>query len=307
MAPPQKPVTVVAAAVRHLRTTIGWSQRELARRAGVSQSMVCVVEGRSVSDLTFATASALMSAMGGRLVINVDAPYLGDRERQRDPAHAALSAHVAGRLRRAGWDVRTEVEVGGDRSRGWIDALAFHPESGVTLVIEIKTEIRDVGQIERSLGWYEREAWAAARRIGWQPSRAIGCLLLLATEANDARVAANRASIQAGFPLRGPPPCSDRRRRGGAAGAGLGDCRGRPAVAQASVVRGAPRRRSASMAAGPPRRTSTTRASCARPGELAVGAPEPVMRLVLKWAANALGHPPIPTDSGGGHAQRTPI
>jgi hypothetical protein len=74
--------------------------------------------------------------------------------------------------------------------------------SGVMLVIEIKTEIRDLGQIERSLGWYEREAWAAARRIGWQPSRVIGCLLLLATEANDARVLANRASIQTGFPLR---------------------------------------------------------------------------------------------------------
>ncbi len=70
------------------------------------------------------------------------------------------------------------------------------------LIIEIKTEIRDLGQIERSLGWYEREAWAAARRMGWQPSRAIGCLLLLATEANDARVVANRVSIQAGFPLR---------------------------------------------------------------------------------------------------------
>jgi transcriptional regulator with XRE-family HTH domain len=202
MAPRQKPVTVVGDAVRNLRTTIGWSQRELGRRAGVSQSMVCVVERGSLPDLTFSTAAALVTAMGGRLVINVDAPYLGDRERQRDPAHAMLSAHVVGRLRRAGWDVRSEVEVGGDRSRGWIDVLAFHPASGVVLVIEIKTEIRDVGQIERSLGWYEREAWAAARRIGWQPSRVIGCLLLLATEANDVRVASNRASIQAGFPLR---------------------------------------------------------------------------------------------------------
>jgi hypothetical protein len=92
--------------------------------------------------------------------------------------------------------------VGGDRSRGWIDLLAFHPVSGVLLVIEIKTEIRDLGQIERSLGWYEREAWAAARRFGWRPTRAIGCLLLLATDANDVRVGANRSSFDLGFPLR---------------------------------------------------------------------------------------------------------
>jgi transcriptional regulator with XRE-family HTH domain len=202
MASRHEPVTVVGEAVRILRTTIGWSQRELARRAGVSQSMVCVVERGSLPDLTFSTAAALVTAMGGRLVINVDAPYLGDRERQRDPAHAMLSAHVVGRLRRAGWEVRTEVEIGGDRSRGWIDVLAVHVPSGIMLVIELKTEIRDLGQIERSLGWYEREAWAAARRVGWRPRRVIGCLLLLATEANDARVDANRASIQAGFPLR---------------------------------------------------------------------------------------------------------
>jgi transcriptional regulator with XRE-family HTH domain len=198
----QESAAGVGQAIRALRTTIGWSQRELARRADVSQSTVCRVELGLLPDLTFSTAAALVAAMGGRLTVGVDAPYLGDRDRQRDPAHAALSAHVAGRLRRAGWEVRTEVEVGGDRSRGWIDVLAFHRRSRVLLVIEIKTEIRDLGQIERSLGWYEREAWAAARRIGWQPSRVIGGLLLLATEANDARVLANRTSIQADFPIR---------------------------------------------------------------------------------------------------------
>ncbi len=188
--------------VRTLRTTIGWSQRELGRRAAVSQSMVCLVERGALRDLTFSTASTLLNAMGARLVVDVKAPYLGDRERQRDPAHARLAAHVVARLRHAGWETRVEVEVGGDRARGWIDLVAFHPASSVMLVIEIKTEIHDLGQIERSLGWYEREAWAVARRLGWRPMREIGCLLLLATEANDLRVAANRASIEAGFPLR---------------------------------------------------------------------------------------------------------
>jgi len=188
--------------VKSLRTTIGWSQRELGRRAGVSQSMVCLVERGTLPDLTFSTAAALLSAMGGRLVIDIAAPYLGDRERQRDPAHARLSAYFVARLRRAGWEVRTEVEIGGDRSRGWIDVLAIHAASGAMMVIEIKTEIHDLGQIERSLGWYEREAWAAARRMGWRPTQAVGCLLLLATDANDLRVASNRASIQGGFPLR---------------------------------------------------------------------------------------------------------
>jgi transcriptional regulator with XRE-family HTH domain len=198
----QDPATTVGRMVRTLRTTIGWSQRDLGARARRSQSMVCLVERGALPDLTFSTAAALLQAMGARLVVDVDAPYLADHERQRDPAHARISSHVVGRLRRAGWEVRAEVEVGGDRSRGWIDIVAFQPASRIMLVIELKTEIHDLGQIERSLGWYEREASIVAHRFGWRPTRRIGCLFLLATQANDLRVAANRGSIEAGFPLR---------------------------------------------------------------------------------------------------------
>lgn len=192
----------VGTTVRELRSTIGWTQKTLGRRAGVSQSMVSLIENSRRPDLTFATADAVIGAMGGRLSITVDAPYLSDRRRQRDPAHARLAAHVASRLRAAEWEIRAEVEVGGDRSRGWIDLLGWNHRSRVLLVIELKTEIHDLGQIERSLGWYERESRAAAFREQWRPTRIVGCLLLLATDANDQRVAANSASIAAGFPVR---------------------------------------------------------------------------------------------------------
>lgn len=164
--------------------------------------MVSLVETEQVQDLTFRTADRLLSAIGARLVVAVDAPFLADRERQLEPAHARCSAHVVARLRRSGWETRAEVEVGGDRSRGWIDVLAFHPGHGVLLVIEIKTEIRDFGSIERALGWYERAGPSAARRFGWRPGAVQGCLLLLATQANDARAAMDRESFEVGFPVR---------------------------------------------------------------------------------------------------------
>lgn len=195
-------VEVVGGAVASLRDVLGLTQHELGRRAGLSQAMVSAIENARVGDITISRAERLLDAMGARLVITIDAPYLGDRHRQRDPAHARCSTHVTTRLRRAGWQVAPEVEVGADRSRGWIDVLAWHPQSGPLLVIEIKTEIHDLGAIERSLSWYEREAWIAARRLGWRPRRSIGCLLLLATDANDLRVGANRVPFAIGFPVR---------------------------------------------------------------------------------------------------------
>ncbi len=49
--------------------------------------------------------------------------------------------------------------------------MAFDPRTRTLAVIEIKTQLDDLGQIERTLAWYEREAWAAARRLGWRPPR----------------------------------------------------------------------------------------------------------------------------------------
>lgn len=200
--PPVQPVRAVGAAVRDLRRALGWTQNSLAERAGLSQSLVSAVELGHVSDLTFATATRLLEAMGARLTVGVNPPFLGDRERQRDPVHATCSTHVARRLAAAGWEVATEVEVGGDRSRGWIDVIAFHPATRLLLIIEIKTEIHDFGAIERTLGWYEREAWSSVRRIGWKPQIVLAGLLVLATEANDRRLSEIGESVRRALPAR---------------------------------------------------------------------------------------------------------
>lgn len=194
---------IVGATIAEIRQAIGWTQRELSRRSGVSQSMISEIERAVVPDLAFDTASRLLEAMGARLQVGVDAPFLGDRpQRQREPAHARMAGSVSRRLRTLGWWVQTEVEIGGDRSRGWIDILAFHPGLGLLLIIELKTELHDMGAIDRTLGWYEREAWTAARRFGWRPVTSMACLLLLATAANDGAARFNREILDQRFPLR---------------------------------------------------------------------------------------------------------
>jgi transcriptional regulator with XRE-family HTH domain len=188
-------------AVRDLRTALGWRQRTLADKAGVSQPWISEIERGRCPDVSIETIDRLLRAMGAQLVIDVTSPFLAN-PRQRDVVHARCSSFVARRLERLGWSVETEVEVGGDRSRGWIDVLAWHPTTGLLLVIEIKTELHDVGAIERTIGWYEREAWAAARRLGWRPRRVLGCLVVLSTDVVDQRIRDNRSLLDRGFPIR---------------------------------------------------------------------------------------------------------
>jgi transcriptional regulator with XRE-family HTH domain len=199
---------LLGAAVVEIRATIRWSQHELSRRSGVPQSMISRIERGKLENPPLATIAVLLESMGGRLRVQVDPPFLLGRRGQLDAAHARMSGHIARRLEGKGWRVVTEVEVGGDRSRGWIDLLAFHPVTRLVLVIEAKTEIHDLGQIDRTLSWYEREAWAAARRIGWRPAAVTGCLLLLMTDQNDTAVRFNQESLKRLFPIRTSALCN---------------------------------------------------------------------------------------------------
>lgn len=142
----------------------------------------------------------LLDALGIRIDLGLRPPHLEDRRRQADPAHARCCAYVARRLAAQGWDVRLEVEIA--NGRGWIDILAFRAVDRSLFMAEIKTEVHDLGAIHRTLGWYERESWAAARRLGWAPRRQTTALILLATEANDRRVLENSKLLRQTCPAR---------------------------------------------------------------------------------------------------------
>jgi hypothetical protein len=164
--------------------------------------MVCRMERGTVNP-TLDTASRVCDALGIRVAMRLDGPLIAGDHRQRDPVHARCSGYVRRKLATAGWIVAGEVEIISGRSHGWIDLLAWHPSSGTALVVEVKTELRDVGEIERTIGWYEREAWAAARRLGWRPSRVASILVLLMTDAVEEGIQANSGILAAAFGVRG--------------------------------------------------------------------------------------------------------
>ena len=190
------------ASVRAVRTALGLTQRGLARRIGRAQSYVSMVERGLIQGLSIAEADAISRSLGGTLVIGIEAPVLVAGSRQRDAAHARCVAYVARRLVRDGWVVQREVQVGSHDRPGWIDVLAFNPRSRVLLIIEVKTELVDLGGLERQLGWYEREARRAAMAFGWQAAAVMSAALLLSTKATDDRLRENTAGIRQAFPHR---------------------------------------------------------------------------------------------------------
>jgi hypothetical protein len=113
-----------------------------------------------------------------------------------------LFGYVDRRLRSHDWARAREIEVVHGRSHGWIDFLAFDRRTGTLMVVEVKTRVDDLGGLERQLGWYERMAWQAARRLGWRPTRVVSCVLALASDEVEQVVRVHRRVFAMAFPVR---------------------------------------------------------------------------------------------------------
>ena len=194
MVPPIEPDigARIGAAIESTARGYGWSQRELARRLGTNQSAIRRLV-RGVTTLNTELATSALDTLGIRMILDADPVGLSGRAEQRDLVHARCCDYVMRRLRRRGWEVRAEVEIGEGRFRGWIDILAFRPADGSLLVIEIKTELDDLGRILRGLGWYIRSSRDTARALGWAVRRIVPALMVLATVEADVRLASSAA------------------------------------------------------------------------------------------------------------------
>jgi transcriptional regulator with XRE-family HTH domain len=191
---------VLGEAIREARTLIGWTQRELAERSETSQAAIWRLETNQPGRLDLRTVERVLKALGMRLSLGIDARHLADRRRQRDAVHARLTGYIARRLERDGWLTATEVPLGDEAPRGWIDLLAYRPTDRSLLIEETKTDLPDFGGLQRSLSFYDREAWRAAHGLGWQPARRAVLVVALDSVAMAERLADNRDLVSRAFP-----------------------------------------------------------------------------------------------------------
>jgi transcriptional regulator with XRE-family HTH domain len=194
--------TILPSVARQTRRQLCWTQTRLAARADVSQPQVSRFEAALIDAVSLGEAGRLLDSLGIRLTVTADAPFVARHQRQHDAAHARCVAYTAGRLMSAGWEVRREAEIHQGRWHGWIDLLGFHAATKSGFIGEIKTELPDFGELERTLNWYTRMAWNIARSIGWQYRRLGSAVLVLATEANEMRLRDNAVLVRQVFPVR---------------------------------------------------------------------------------------------------------
>ncbi len=190
----------IGGTIRSSRRLLGWTQRHLADLAGTSQATIWRLETAQPGPIDLAATERVLAALGLRATLELNDLALQDRQRQRDGLHAILNGFVARRLDRSGWSVRTEVLVGVDRPRGWIDVLGYREEDGALLVEETKCDLLDMGDLQRRLAFYAGSARGVAERLGWRPRRIAVLVVGLDTAAMGAQLADNRDLVRQAFP-----------------------------------------------------------------------------------------------------------
>jgi transcriptional regulator with XRE-family HTH domain len=186
--------------IRTARTLMGMSQDHLAARARTSQATIWRIESGHADHLDLKVVERVFAVLGLKATVSISDRHLDDRRRQSDGVHARISGCGASHLGDLAWLTALEVRIGDDVPRGWIDLLGFRAIDRALLVDETKADLPDMGALQRSLAFYEREAPYVARRLGWTPRSVTVMVLALDSDQMASRLRDNRGIVKHSFP-----------------------------------------------------------------------------------------------------------
>jgi transcriptional regulator with XRE-family HTH domain len=186
---------VIGRLFRMTRFRRGWTQAELAMKAGLSPTVISRIEAGQASRYRLAVLQRHGDALGLRAEIGVMGRG-GEAVRLLDEEHAAIVEYVATLLRHADWSVDAEASFNHFGDRGRIDLLAFHPGSGMLLIVEAKTEVTDLQDLFGSLDVRERHAPRLAVSRGWTVRRVATLLAVADVERNRRTIRAHRTLFE---------------------------------------------------------------------------------------------------------------
>lgn len=192
----------LGALYRAARLRRRWRQVDVSGRAGVTPRRVSEIERGQLDGVRVDELRRVAR------VLEVDLDLRtrwrgGEGERLLSARHSALAEAFTKVLVADGWDVRPEVSFSIWGERGVIDILAWHPATRTLLVVEIKTELVDVGEMLGTLDRKRRLAPFVARDLGIDPASIAACVILLEAPTNHRHLASHAATIRAALPADG--------------------------------------------------------------------------------------------------------
>jgi transcriptional regulator with XRE-family HTH domain len=190
-------------ALRALRIRKRWRQVDVAERAGVSPSVVGRVGRGGASAVPLGKLRRLFRAVDARLdaLVRFEGAELG---RLLDARHALMAEAVVELIGSLdGWVIEPEVSFSVYGERGIIDVLAWHPGRRMLLVIELKTEVVEIGLLLGKMDQRRRLAAQLARERGWDPAAVSTWVVIADSRTNRRALATHRAVLRAKFPVDG--------------------------------------------------------------------------------------------------------
>lgn len=186
--------------VRLARIRRGWRQQDLAERAGISRTTLSRLERGHLEELQIGIVRRVCAPLDIRVEVLARARAI-EVDTIFNARHSALSSFVSSWIAGFdGWSVRAEVTYSEYGERGSIDLLCWHAASRSLLVIEIKTELLEFGEVLAKLDEKRRLASRIARRFDWVPDSVSSCLLVADSTTNRRRAAAHGSLIRAALP-----------------------------------------------------------------------------------------------------------
>lgn len=151
----------IARHLRMARIRKDWRQSDVGDEAGLSRALIGKHEGGCVEETTVRSLRLHAEALGLRVEITLTGRG-GQLSRVTDEEHAAIVELIAKNLVAQGWIVEPEASFNHFGERGRFDLLAYHPATGILLIVEVKTELTDLQEMFGSLNVKERLATRVA-------------------------------------------------------------------------------------------------------------------------------------------------
>jgi transcriptional regulator with XRE-family HTH domain len=190
--------------LRALRRRRRWTQKELGRRAKVSQQAISLIERGHGGRLSGETVRRVFAALDARWEPTVSWRG-GDLDRLLDEEHARLVGEISRRLSAAGWEVAIEATYSEFGERGSVDVLGGRRDPLAMVIVEVKSELTAIEATLRKLDEKVRivEGSLGRKRFGFQ-AQMIGRLLVLpASDTARRRVTQSADVLDVAFPDRG--------------------------------------------------------------------------------------------------------